>query len=70
MTGRKRGARLDNNKDPEMGMSRSGSLTSLTPTISSDRSREAKSHRRLSEVGEDEVREDLIAWRLPGGGAT
>lgn len=47
----------------EGGLSRSGSLT----TLSSERSREQGMMRsRMREVDEGEVREDLVAWRLPG----
>ncbi|KAK6956411.1 hypothetical protein Daesc_001688 [Daldinia eschscholtzii] len=44
--------------------SRSGSLTSLAPTLGSDRGREG--FRRPKEVDEYEEREDLVAWTLPG----
>ncbi|KAI1648816.1 N-terminal C2 in EEIG1 and EHBP1 proteins-domain-containing protein [Daldinia loculata] len=43
--------------------SRSGSLTSLAPTLISDRGREG--FRRPKEVDEYEEREDLVAWTLP-----
>ncbi|KAI8957101.1 N-terminal C2 in EEIG1 and EHBP1 proteins-domain-containing protein [Daldinia sp. FL1419] len=43
--------------------SRSGSLTSLAPTLGSDRGREG--FRRPKEVDEYEEREDLVAWTLP-----
>ncbi|OTB07371.1 hypothetical protein M426DRAFT_318064 [Hypoxylon sp. CI-4A] len=43
--------------------SRSGSLTSLAPTLGSDRGREG--FRRPLEVDEFEEREDLVAWSLP-----
>ncbi|EFQ26597.1 uncharacterized protein GLRG_02417 [Colletotrichum graminicola M1.001] len=45
--------------------SRSGSIVSLAPTMgSSDRGREAS--RRNRELEEFNVRDDLVAWRLPG----
>jgi hypothetical protein len=45
--------------------SRSESLTSLAPTMgSSDRGRDV-GFRRTREVDESEVRDDLIAWKLP-----
>ncbi|KAI1803781.1 N-terminal C2 in EEIG1 and EHBP1 proteins-domain-containing protein [Daldinia bambusicola] len=46
------------------GRSRSGSMTSLAPTLGSDRGREG--FRRPREVDEYEEREDLVAWTLPG----
>lgn len=61
-------------KDPESaGLSRSGSLGSLTPTLSSDRSigrGDTAYGKHVQEVGEDDVRDDLIAWSLRGGGVT
>jgi hypothetical protein len=46
--------------------SRSESLTSLTPTMgSSDRGRE-HGFKRAREVDEFEMRDDMVAWRLPG----
>jgi len=57
----KRGAAGDS--PSESGLSRSGSLT----TLSSERSREQGMMRsRMREVDEGEVRDDLVAWRLPG----
>lgn len=48
-----------------MGMrSRSGSLVSLTGTIESERGRSGFKNSR--EVTEREVREDMVAWALPG----
>jgi hypothetical protein len=48
---------------------RSESLTSLAPTMgSSERGRE-HGWKRATEVSEEEMREDLVAWRLPGNGA-
>ncbi|WYZ39269.1 hypothetical protein EsH8_III_001183 [Colletotrichum jinshuiense] len=45
--------------------SRSGSMVSLAPTMgSSDRGHEAS--RRNRELEEFDVRDDLVAWRLPG----
>lgn len=66
MTGRKSRARLDD-KDSEsgIGLSRSGSLGSLSSSLSGDRTRREKGHRHATEVGEHDVRDDLIAWRLP-----
>jgi hypothetical protein len=69
VTGRKKGARLDD-KDSEsgIGLSRSGSLGSLSSSLSGgDRTRGEKGHRHATEVGEHDVRQDLIAWRLPDG---
>ncbi|KAI8239576.1 hypothetical protein K4K55_001736 [Colletotrichum sp. SAR 10_96] len=44
--------------------SRSGSMASLAPTIgSSDRGRDSRRNRELEEF---DVRDDLVAWRLPG----
>ena len=55
---------------------RSGSMASLAPTLgassststrsSSDRGRRFGGFRRQKEVDEHEIREDLIAWKLPG----
>jgi hypothetical protein len=44
--------------------SRSESLTSLATNMGSDRGRDG--FKRLREVEEYEVREDLVAWKLPG----
>jgi hypothetical protein len=51
------------------GSSRSGSLGSLAPTLggSSDGGRGDPGMRRAREVDEFEVRDDLVAWKLPSG---
>ncbi|OHF03457.1 hypothetical protein CORC01_01176 [Colletotrichum orchidophilum] len=52
-------------RDYGRSRSRSGSMVSLAPTMgSSDRGRE--SSRRNRELEEFDVRDDLVAWRLPG----
>lgn len=70
----RRGGRSNNedsrdSRDDGLGSSRSGSLGSLAPTLgsSSDGGRGEPGMRRAREVNEFEVREDLIAWKLPGG---
>jgi hypothetical protein len=48
------------------GRSRSGSLTSLAPTLgSSDRGRDL-GLKRAREISEAEARDDMVAWRLTG----
>ncbi|KAG5912966.1 hypothetical protein E4U42_001611 [Claviceps africana] len=51
-------------RDDDLGSSRSGSLGSLAPTLGSSSD---AGMRRTKEVDEFEVRDDLVAWRLPGG---
>lgn len=69
VTGRRSRVRLVDGKDTESsGLSRSGSLGSLTPTLGSDRERGLKGYRHVDEVTEDDVRDDLISWTLRGGG--
>ncbi|KAH0596850.1 hypothetical protein MHUMG1_05158 [Metarhizium humberi] len=55
-------------RDDDLGSSRSGSMGSLAPTLgsSSDGGRGEPVMRRAREVDEFEVREDLVAWKLPG----
>lgn len=54
--------------DDDPSRSRSDSLASMTPTLGSDRSRgDVINYRSQREVSEAEAREDLVAWRLPGG---
>lgn len=54
--------------DDDPSRSRSDSLASLTPTLGSDRSRgDVVGYRNQREVSEGEAREDMVAWRLPGG---
>jgi hypothetical protein len=52
--------------DDDAARSRSGSLTSLAPTLSSERAREHGGLKHVREVHEGEIRDDLVAWRLPG----
>ncbi|KAG6010112.1 hypothetical protein E4U21_000146 [Claviceps maximensis] len=61
-------------RDDDLGSSRSGSLGSLAPTLGSSSdggilsgARGDSGMRRAKEVGEFEVRDDLVAWKLPGG---
>ncbi|KAG5926377.1 hypothetical protein E4U53_003098 [Claviceps sorghi] len=61
-------------RDDDLGSSRSGSLGSLAPTLGSSSdggglagARGDAGMRRTKEVGEFEVRDDLVAWKLPGG---
>ncbi|KAG5975101.1 hypothetical protein E4U58_002095 [Claviceps cyperi] len=59
-------------RDDDVGSSRSGSLGSLAPTLGSSEGglaggRIEEGMRRAREVGEFEVRDDLVAWKLPGG---
>jgi len=63
------GRRRSSVKDEGLeGRGRSESLTSLAPTLgSSDHDREL-GLKRAREVEEHEVRDDLVAWRLPGSG--
>ncbi|QPG94614.1 hypothetical protein C2857_006546 [Epichloe festucae Fl1] len=77
--GHRRGGRVyledsRDSRDDDLGSSRSGSLGSLAPTLgsSSDGGGEAgrrgeSGTRRAKEVGEFEVRDDLVAWTLPSG---
>ncbi|EFY93144.1 hypothetical protein MAC_00927 [Metarhizium acridum CQMa 102] len=56
-------------RDDDLGSSRSGgSMGSLAPTLgsSSDGGRGEPGMRRAREVDEFDVREDLVAWKLPG----
>ncbi|KJK75646.1 hypothetical protein H634G_09010 [Metarhizium anisopliae BRIP 53293] len=71
--GHRRGGRFVNEdgrdaRDDDLGSSRSGSMGSLAPTLgsSSDGGRGEPVMRRAREVDEFEVREDLVAWKLPG----
>ncbi|KID72515.1 estrogen-responsive protein Fam102A/B, partial [Metarhizium brunneum ARSEF 3297] len=71
--GHRRGGRFVNEdgrdaRDDDLGSSRSGSMGSLAPTLgsSSDGGRGEPAMRRAREVDEFEVREDLVAWKLPG----
>jgi hypothetical protein len=66
------GHRRNASKDDILGhgqggtRSRSESLTSLAPTMgSSDRGRDS-GFKRAREVSEFDMRDDLVAWRLPG----
>lgn len=81
MTGRAGGSGHKNprlardDRDSEVNISRSGSVNSLTNTLASERSGGSSSRaedsskyvRPLREMEEAEVREDMIAWRLPSG---
>lgn len=55
--------------EAEMGLSR---RASLTPTLSSDRSSrvEGAHAKHMREMGESDVRDNLIAWKLPNGVAS
>ncbi|KAG5982437.1 hypothetical protein E4U55_001885 [Claviceps digitariae] len=60
-------------RDDDVGSSRSGSMGSLAPTLGSSSdggglssTRGEVGMRRAKEVGEFEVRDDLVAWKLPG----
>ncbi|KAI9163397.1 hypothetical protein HJFPF1_05007 [Paramyrothecium foliicola] len=57
---------IDERGGDGFGRSRSGSLASMTPTLNSDRSREHSGLKHVREVHEAEIRDDLVAWRLPG----
>ncbi|KAH8169774.1 respiratory complex assembly protein Rmp1 [Sarocladium implicatum] len=52
-----------------VGRSRGSSLVSMTPTLGSDDSggRGAARRAREREIAEHEARDNLVAWRLPGG---
>ncbi|KHN98749.1 estrogen-responsive protein Fam102A/B [Metarhizium album ARSEF 1941] len=56
-------------RDDDLGSSMGGSMGSLAPTLggSSDGGRVDPGMGRAKEVDEFEVREDLVAWNLPGG---
>ena len=57
-------------RDSERSLSRSGSVNSLNAVLASDRSSsrgDIPSFKNQREKGEKEVREDMIAWRLPSG---
>lgn len=67
VTGRAKGAK----EADGLGIGRRPSLTSLAPTLASDRSRGGGGLPHVAKgVGEEEVREDLVAWLLPEGGLT
>ncbi|TWU77005.1 hypothetical protein ED733_007555 [Metarhizium rileyi] len=75
--GNRRGGRFNSedsrdSRDDDLGSARSGSMGSLAPTrgSSSDGGRGEPGMRRAREVNEFEVRDDLIAWKLPGSAAT
>ncbi|UNI24342.1 hypothetical protein JDV02_010096 [Purpureocillium takamizusanense] len=71
--GRKRGVRIAREdsreaRDDDAGSMRSGSMGSLAPTLgsSSDGDRRGDTGmRRAREVGEFDLRDDLVAWKLP-----
>ena len=52
-----------------VGRSRGSSLVSMTPTLGSDDSSGRGAARRAKEreIAEHEARDNLVAWRLPGG---
>jgi hypothetical protein len=52
--------------DEDLRRSRSASLTSMASTLSSERAREHGGLKHVKDVHESEIREDLVAWRLPG----
>lgn len=53
-------------RDDDMVSTRSaGSLASLAPTLGSSE-REREHMKRAKEIGESDVRDDLVAWSLPG----
>ncbi|KAH0497357.1 hypothetical protein TgHK011_004669 [Trichoderma gracile] len=53
-------------RDDDMASTKSvASLVSLAPTLGSSE-RERESMKRAKEIGESDVRDDLVAWSLPG----
>lgn len=53
-------------RDDDMISTRSvGSLASVAPTLGSSE-RETEHMKRVKEIGESDVRDDLVAWSLPG----
>jgi hypothetical protein len=53
-------------RDDDMASTKSvASLMSLAPTLGSSE-RERESMKRAKEIGESDVRDDLVAWSLPG----
>ncbi|PTB80013.1 hypothetical protein M440DRAFT_1347622 [Trichoderma longibrachiatum ATCC 18648] len=53
-------------RDDDMASTRSvGSVMSLAPTLGSSE-RERENMKRAKEIGESDVRDDLVAWSLPG----
>ncbi|KAL6871422.1 N-terminal C2 in EEIG1 and EHBP1 proteins domain-containing protein [Trichoderma novae-zelandiae] len=53
-------------RDDDMVSTKSvGSLVSLAPTLGSSE-RERENMKRAKEIGESDVRDDLVAWSLPG----
>lgn len=50
--------------------SRSDSMASLAPTLGSssgtDQTGRGESYKHQREVGEDELRDNFVAWQLPG----
>jgi hypothetical protein len=68
---RGRNGRLrDNTADDEINAGLANSIASLSPSLGtgSSGSGDDAASRRAREVAEHHAREDLIAWRLPGGG--
>ncbi|KAH7304949.1 N-terminal C2 in EEIG1 and EHBP1 proteins-domain-containing protein [Stachybotrys elegans] len=68
----KRGSRRDvrGSRDEDMARSRSGSLVSMASTLRDDSSMRDTGLKRVRELQESDLRDDLIAWRLPGSAAT
>lgn len=70
-----RHGRSDSRDDDVAGgrSSRSGSIASLAPTLgsssgSNERGRGEPGYKRSRELDEMDIRDDLVAWRLPGEG--
>ncbi|KAL7930411.1 N-terminal C2 in EEIG1 and EHBP1 proteins domain-containing protein [Trichoderma chlorosporum] len=64
----KKGVRIvrDDSRDDDLMSAKSvGSLISLAPTMGSSE-REREHMKRAKEIGESDVRDDLVAWSLPG----
>jgi hypothetical protein len=58
--------RETSSRDDDMVSTRSvGSLASVAPTLGSSE-REREHMKRAKEIGESDVRDDLVAWSLPG----
>lgn len=64
----KKGVRIlrdDSREDDLMSSKSVVSLMSLAPTMGSSE-REREHMKRTKEIGESDVRDDLVAWSLPG----
>ncbi|KAK5998805.1 hypothetical protein PT974_01188 [Cladobotryum mycophilum] len=59
--------REDSRDDDLTSMRSVGSIASLAPTTGSSERERSEGVKRAKEIGEDEVRDDLVCWSLPSG---